>query len=418
MILAHLAQPIAIAIFAFQRRAQIIPEQAHEMLMLQYLLCHLADHDAVELVHRHAQPLAAEGAFLETARATVIAILPTLAGVLDQRSPAMAASSHPGQQRRRVDQARRHPLGRAALQERLCGVEGLLVDDGRDGERYPFGGWAGPVIPAVGAIEVMLPMIGARRQDGMDASGREPASPPQYATLVEPGGDGFHTHGPAFHTCSHIENHANNARLGVVDDQHLLVLAAPSLGDLDTIAIGRSRAVPEALSGILQHGTMDMLGGFPALMLVEDVQQLAEHLAGRVLPDLLSDRDQFDPGLPQLADIEFGMKRVSAEAAQRMHDHEIKRLIRPFRRVDQFLKNRPVLVERGGAGLGEDLHHLDTLPLAPCAALDDLVGDRQVALGLAGRRHADIDCCAGHDPSPRSLRMTSAWREKAVKLVA
>ncbi|WP_255247133.1 hypothetical protein [Sphingopyxis sp. GW247-27LB] len=47
MILAHLPQSIAIAILAFDRRAQIVAEQADEMLGLQYLLRHLADHNAI-----------------------------------------------------------------------------------------------------------------------------------------------------------------------------------------------------------------------------------------------------------------------------------------------------------------------------------------------------------------------------------
>nr|WP_242664743.1 hypothetical protein [Sphingopyxis terrae] len=59
-----------------------------------------------------------------------------------------------------------------------------------------------------------------------------------------------------------------------------------------------------------------MFGGLAALMLVEDVQQLAEHLASRVLPYLLRDRDQFDTGFAQFPDIEFGMQRVPAEPAE------------------------------------------------------------------------------------------------------
>nr|WP_313337070.1 hypothetical protein [Sphingobium yanoikuyae] len=217
----------------------------------------------------------------------------------------MTAFGHPGEQRRRVDDARRHALGRATLEEGLRRVESLLVDDGRNGERYPFGRRPGPAVPAVGAIEVMLPMIAARRQDGMDTSGGEPASPPQYAALVEPGGNRLHAHGPRFDACGHVEDHANNPCLGGVDDQYLLVLAAAPFGDLDAIAIGRARAVPEALPGILQHGTMDVLGGFAGLVLVENVEQLAEHLAGRILTDVLSDRDQFDSDLSHLPDVQL-----------------------------------------------------------------------------------------------------------------
>ncbi|MCK9541321.1 MAG: hypothetical protein M0R03_04740 [Novosphingobium sp.] len=54
MILAHLPQPIAIAIFSLDCSAQIFAQQLLQMVWLQYLLRHLADHNAVELVHRHA----------------------------------------------------------------------------------------------------------------------------------------------------------------------------------------------------------------------------------------------------------------------------------------------------------------------------------------------------------------------------
>nr|WP_313337067.1 hypothetical protein [Sphingobium yanoikuyae] len=79
-----------------------------------------------------------------------------------------------------------------------------------------------------------------------------------------------------------------------------------------------------------------------------------------------------------------------------MNDHEIEGLVRPPGGMDHLLEDRSILIERRRAGLGKDLHDLDTLPLTPDAALADLVGDRQVALGLSGGRHADIDCRTGH----------------------
>nr|WP_255247134.1 hypothetical protein [Sphingopyxis sp. GW247-27LB] len=141
---------------------------------------------------------------------------------------------------------------------------------------------------------------------------------------------------------------------------------------------------------------MNVFRCLAALMFVEDMQQLAEHFAGRVLADLLCDRYQLDPGLPEFPDVEFGVQRIPAEPAQRMHHHEIEGLIRPLGGMDHFLENRAVLIERGRSRLGEDLNDLDALPLTPYAALGDLIGDRQVSLGLPGCRHADIDRRAGH----------------------
>ncbi|WP_313337071.1 hypothetical protein [Sphingobium yanoikuyae] len=67
MFQAHLTEPIAIAALAFERGVQIVAEQADQMFGLQYLFRHLTDHYAVELVHWHAQSLAAQRAFLEAA---------------------------------------------------------------------------------------------------------------------------------------------------------------------------------------------------------------------------------------------------------------------------------------------------------------------------------------------------------------
>ncbi|MCK9541322.1 MAG: hypothetical protein M0R03_04745 [Novosphingobium sp.] len=179
----------------------------------------------------------------------------------------------------------------------------------------------------------------------MDAAGGKPAPATQDAALVEPGGDGLHAHRPPFGARSHVEDHPHDAGFGLVDHKHFLVLVPAPLSDLDTVAIGRARTVPEALPGILQHGAVDVFSGLPALMLVEDVEQFAKHLAGRVLPNLLRDRDQFNPGFPQLADIEFRMERVAAEPAEGMHNHQIERFIRPLGGVDHFLKDRSVLIE-------------------------------------------------------------------------
>jgi len=132
-------------------------------------------------------------------------------------------------------------------------------------------------------------MMGAGGEDGRDASRRDPTPPPQDTALVEPRGDGLHAHGPPLHAGSHVEDHPDNTRLGLIDDQYLLVLVAPPLSDLDAVTVGRARTIPEALPGILQHGAVDVFRGLPALMLVEDVEQLAEHLAGWVLPNFLCD---------------------------------------------------------------------------------------------------------------------------------
>src|SRR5690554_1914592 len=80
-------------------------------------------------------------------------------------------------------------------------------------------------------------------------------------------------------------------------------------------------------------------------------------------------------------------------------------------RVDHFLEDRPILVERRGAGLGEDLDDLDVLPFAPPTALGDLIGQRQVALGLAGGGHAGVDGGSGHEASSNRIVFISCERK-------
>src|SRR5690606_30283530 len=128
--------------------------------------------------------------------------------------------------------------------------EGLFVDDGRHHERHPFGRRAWATVAAVSAVEVVQPVIGGGGQDVVNAAGREPASSPEDAALVEPCGDGFHTHRTAFGAGGHVKDHPNDPRLGLVNHQHFLVFVASALRDLDAVAIGRSRTVPEALTSV------------------------------------------------------------------------------------------------------------------------------------------------------------------------
>ena len=94
------------------------------------------------------------------------------------------------------------------------------------------------------------------------------------------------------------------------------------------------------------------------------------------------------------------MQRVAAEAAERMDDDEIERLVGALRLVDHLLEDRPIVVERRSARLGEDLGDLPALALAIRAALGDLVGQREIALGLARSGDANVDGGAGHYASP------------------
>ncbi|MDD3798857.1 MAG: hypothetical protein PHE36_06740 [Novosphingobium sp.] len=96
VIVAQLLELAAVAVFPFKRRAQVIFQQMPEVLRVKDALDDLGHDQAVELVHRHAQADAGQRALLQAARTAVIAILPALAGVLDEGGSAVPATGDPG----------------------------------------------------------------------------------------------------------------------------------------------------------------------------------------------------------------------------------------------------------------------------------------------------------------------------------
>jgi hypothetical protein len=104
-------------------------------------------------------------------------------------------------------------------------------------------------------------------------------------------------------------------------------------------------AVPEAFAGVLAHCSMGMLGVLAGLMLVEDVKHLANEIAASVMPYVLRDRDQLHPGFGEFAHVEFGVKSVAAETAQRVNDDAIERAVGTLRLEDHFLEDRAVLIK-------------------------------------------------------------------------
>jgi hypothetical protein len=145
---------------------------------------------------------------------------------------------------------------------------------------------------------------------------------------------------------------------------------------------------------------VDVLRVLARLVLVKDVQELAEHLAAWVRRDGLGDRYELHPRLAQLPHIEFGMERVATEPTQRTNDNEGERTLRPRRFIDHLLKDGSILVERGSARLAENLDGLPTLALAEGATLGDLVRQREVAFGLPGRGDSRVNCVADHGSVP------------------
>ncbi|MEI2736888.1 MAG: hypothetical protein V9G24_20340 [Rhodoblastus sp.] len=135
----------------------------------------------------------------------------------------------------------------------------------------------------------MLAEVGRRRQDLVDAAGRELHATPRVAAFVQPRRDRLEAERATLCAHGHIEDHSDDRRLGVLDHQNLLVLVAALLGDLRGVAEGRRCAVPEALPSVLAHGSVDVLGVLARLVLVEDVEHLADEVAVPILTDVLRD---------------------------------------------------------------------------------------------------------------------------------
>lgn len=93
---------------------------------------------------------------LQFSRAAIVAVEATLAGILDEGRPAVPAASDAGEQRGTVDDTRRNSLRIAALEKRLDGGEGRLVDNDRHLQLHPLGEWARLPATAVAAIEVVI----------------------------------------------------------------------------------------------------------------------------------------------------------------------------------------------------------------------------------------------------------------------
>ena len=109
-----------------------------------------------------------------------------------------------------------------------------------------------------------------------------------------------------------------------IDLQLLLDLGAALLGLDRAIADGRQRSVPEALAGILLHGAQDVLGVLLRLVLVEQRHDLADHVAHRIITQILGDRDKPDIRLGELADVELQLELIAEEAAERMNQHHVE----------------------------------------------------------------------------------------------
>ena len=189
-----------------------------------------------------------------------------------------------------------------------------------------------------------------------------------------------------------------------IDLQLLLDLRPACLGLDRAIADGRQRTVPEALAGILLHGAQDVLGVLLRLILVEQRHDLTDHVAHRIVAQILGDRDEPDIGLGKLADVELKLELVAEEAAERVDQNHVERRAAMQRGVHHALELGAPIVGRRLSGFDILGHDLPALGFAMTFGLTALIRDREVVFGLPVRGDAQIECGARGGATRRSLR--------------
>nr|WP_290996103.1 hypothetical protein [Hyphomicrobium sp.] len=177
-------------------------------------------------------------------------------------------------------------------------VESLFVDDRRNLNFNPLRGRTRPPVAAVEAIELVPTAVGRRRQEIVHTSSREAPAASSDAALIEIASNRLDPHRTTFFPGCEIEDQPHDARLVVAKDEHLLILCTPALLYFRCIAERRLRAVPKPLTGILKHRPVHVFGVLARLMLIKNVQNLADELATGILANGLRYRDEFDARLP------------------------------------------------------------------------------------------------------------------------
>ncbi|KRR16422.1 hypothetical protein CQ14_16240 [Bradyrhizobium lablabi] len=183
-------------------------------------------------------------------------------------------------------------------------------------------------LPELG-IEAVAADIGRSGQhlvDGIDTPA--PAVAGSDAGCVEVCGDGLDAHRPraSIPFPGQAEDQAHCLGLDGIDLQGFLGPVSALLGSFhDPVADRRQGAIPEALTGILLHGAQRMLGVLLGLVLVKQRHDLSDHVAHRIVAELLGDRHQPDTGLGESANVELELELIAEEAAEAVDQDHIER---------------------------------------------------------------------------------------------
>ncbi len=192
-------------------------------------------------------------------------------------------------------------------------------------------------------------------------------------------------------------------------------MAALLGGFHDAVTDRRPGAVPKTLTGVLVHGPQGVLGVLLGLVLVEQGHDLPDHVAHRVVAELLGDRHQPYAALGEAADIELELELVTEEPAEAVHDDHVKRRWLGRRRIDHPLEFWPTVIGRGDAGLDVVGDNLPAAGRAIGPGLAALVRDGEVVVRLPAGRDPEVK--GGTNRSGHGDLPSVARREQLVEQV-
>ena len=190
-----------------------------------------------------------------------------------------------------------------------------------------------------------------------------------------------------------VEDVAHDDRFGGVDFEALF-LAAPAaahLGRHGLEAERRQRAAEESLPDVLAHGTVRMLGILAALVFVKQVDDAAHHFAAGVVAGRLRDGGDLDVVALELLFVDAELDAIAEEARQAVNDDRVESGGLLQRVADHLLEYRALVVSRRGTRFDVLAQNDMPVGLAPFLKLAQLVGYRQVVVGLPGGRYAGVE---------------------------
>jgi len=183
--LVEFADMIAAPLGAFLAAVQDCGQNLFQPLWDEQTLFEMVCNKIVQLRHGNRTALTARLALPSLGRAGVVPVAAALPGPERHRAAADGTKADAGKEGRPTGDPRRSDAGMARFQVRLNGVEGLLVDDGRNIDRDHFAHRL-EFLGLGSFVELMAADIGGTRQDTMHLPhAPAPAIPGEDATAIE-----------------------------------------------------------------------------------------------------------------------------------------------------------------------------------------------------------------------------------------